>query len=69
MTMTFALNRTCAPQYTLAEFIAPAQTVGVQTVEIRSDIEGREFANGKPARELRARLDDAGLSLASVNAL
>ena len=69
MTLTFALNRTCAPQYTLAEFIALAQTVGVQSVEIRNDIEGREFDNGMPARELRARLDDAGLSLASVNAL
>jgi 2-keto-myo-inositol isomerase len=69
MTLTFALNRTCAPQFTLAEFIALAQTVGVQTVEIRNDIEGREFADGMPASELKSRLDDAGLRLASVNAL
>lgn len=69
MTVTFALNRTCAPQLTLAEFIALAQTVGVQAVEIRNDIEGREFADGMPASELRSRLDDAGLRLASVNAL
>lgn len=69
MTLTFALNRTCAPQFTLAEFIALAQTVGVQAVELRNDIEGREFADGMPARELGSRLDDAGLTLASINAL
>lgn len=69
MTVTFALNRTCAPHYSLAEFIALAQKVGVQAVEIRNDIEGREFADGMPASELKSRLDDAGLKLASVNAL
>lgn len=69
MSVTFALNRTCAPQFTLAEFIALAQKVGVQAVEIRNDIEGREFADGMPATELKSRLDDAGLRLASVNAL
>lgn len=69
MTLTFALNRTCAPQFTLAEFIALAQTVGVRAVEIRNDIDGREFADGMPATELKSRLDDAGLQLASVNAL
>ncbi len=69
MNLTFALNRTCAPQLTLAEFIALAQTVGVRAVEIRNDIAGREFADGTPAREVRARLDAAGLALASINAL
>jgi 2-keto-myo-inositol isomerase len=69
MPITFALNRTCAPHLPLAEFIALAQTVGIQAVEIRNDIEGHEFANGMPAAELKARLDDAGLKLASVNAL
>jgi 2-keto-myo-inositol isomerase len=69
MPITFALNRTCAPQLPLADFIALAQRVGVHAVEIRNDIEGHEFANGMPAPELKARLDDAGLKLASVNAL
>lgn len=69
MPITFALNRTCAPQLSLADFIALAQTVGVDAVEIRNDIEGREFADGMPASELKARLGDAGLKLASVNAL
>jgi len=69
MSLSFALNRTCAPQLLLAEFIALASRVGVQAVEIRNDIEGREFHDGTPAREVRARLQDAGLKVASVNAL
>jgi 2-keto-myo-inositol isomerase len=69
MSITFALNRTCALHLSLPDFIALAQMVGVKAVEIRNDIERREFANGMPASELKARLDDAGLKLASVNAL
>jgi 2-keto-myo-inositol isomerase len=69
MPIHFALNRTCAPQLSLADFIALAGAVGVKAVEIRNDIEGREFADGTPAAELRARLDGAGLAVASVNAL
>lgn len=69
MTVTLALNRTCARQLTLAEFIALAQHVGVGAVEIRNDIAGRESAGGIPAKTLKARLQDAGLKLASVNAL
>lgn len=67
--ITFALNRTCVPHLPLADFITLARAVGVSAVEIRNDIEGHEFANGMPAAELKARLDDAGLKLASVNAL
>jgi 2-keto-myo-inositol isomerase len=69
MSIRFALNRTCAPQLSLEDFIALATSVGVQAVEIRNDIEGREFADGTPARDVQARLQDAGLEVASVNAL
>lgn len=69
MALHFALNRTCAPQLPLSDFIALAKSVGVNAVEIRNDIEGREFADGTPATEVRARLDGAGLEVASVNAL
>ena len=69
MTLKLALNRTCAPQLSLTDFISLALNAGVQAVEIRNDVEGREFADGTPAAELRARLDAAGLKLASVNAL
>jgi 2-keto-myo-inositol isomerase len=69
MTIRFALNRTCAPQMTLPQFIALAIGAGVKAVEIRNDIDGREFADGTPAAEVRARLDAAGLAVTSVNAL
>ncbi|MDP3196887.1 TIM barrel protein [Tabrizicola sp.] len=69
MSIRFALNRTCAPQLPLDAFIALATSVGVQAVEIRNDIEGREFADGTPARDVLARLQDVGLEVASVNAL
>ena len=69
MTIQLARNRTCAPGKTLAEFISLAQMVGLRAVEIRNDIEGCEFADGTPATELWARLDAAGLKVASVNAL
>jgi 2-keto-myo-inositol isomerase len=65
----FAINRTCAPQLGLTQFIELAVTVGVSAVEIRNDIEGREFMDGTPAEEVAARLRDAGLKVASVNAL
>lgn len=69
MPIHFALNRTCAPHLPLADFISLAVASGVKAVEIRNDIEGREFADGTPATEVRARLDAAGLAVASINAL
>lgn len=69
MPISFALNRTCLPHLPLADFIALAHHAGVGAVEIRNDIAGQEFADGTPAPELKARLADAGVRLASVNAL
>ncbi len=69
MTLRIALNRTCAPQMALPDFIRLAVAAGAKAVEIRNDIEGREFHDGTPASEVRARLADAGLAVASVNAL
>ena len=69
MSIRFAMNRTCAPQLELSAFLRLAVGAGVQAVELRNDIAGREFADGMPAPELKSRLEDAGLGLASVNAL
>ncbi len=69
MSFRFALNRTCAPHLSLADFIALATSATVKAVEIRNDIPGREGTDGTPAAEVRARLDDAGLEVASINAL
>lgn len=65
----FAMNRTCAPRMPLDAFIALAAGAGVEAVEVRNDIEGREFANGMAAPELRDMLGAAWLKLASINAL
>ncbi len=67
--MKFAINRTCAPQLSLAEFIKLAVGAGVGAVEIRNDIPGREFMDGTEAAEVRERLQEANLKVASVNAL
>ncbi len=67
--VNFALNRSSAQQLSLGAFIGLAQVAGIRAVEIRSDIPGREFADGMPAATLSARLQDAGLQVASVNAL
>ena len=65
----FSLNRTCSPNMTLAQFIALATSVGVEAVEVRNDIVGREFADRMDAAELRATVSEAGLRFASINAL
>jgi len=66
---TFAVNRMVSPHRPLDDFLALARAAGAEAVEIRNDIEGREFADGTPADELRARIADAGLRVASINAL
>ena len=64
-----AINRTVAPGLTLPEFLALASGAGVEGVEIRDDVPGCELADGTPVAEIRARIEDAGLAVASINAL
>lgn len=65
----FAINRMVAPRLPLDRFLALAQAAGHVAVEVRNDVEGREFADGMPAAELKARIAGAGLAIASINAL
>jgi 2-keto-myo-inositol isomerase len=67
--MKFAMNRTCAPQLSLAEFIMLVLGAGVGAVEIRNDIAGREFMDGTESAKVREQLQAANLQVASVNAL
>ncbi len=69
MAMKFAMNRTCAPQHSLADFITLAVGAGVGAVEIRNDIPDREFMDGTDATQLREQMQEAHLGVASVNAL
>jgi 2-keto-myo-inositol isomerase len=67
--MQFAMNRTCAPQVSLPDFIKLAVGAGVGAVEIRNDIPDREFMDGTDAAKVREQLQTANLQVASVNAL
>jgi 2-keto-myo-inositol isomerase len=69
VTITFAMNRTCAPQLSLPEFLRLVQGVGVSAIEIRNDIEGQEFMDGTEPAALLDQLQAADIKIASVNAL
>lgn len=69
MPYTFALNRTCAPQLGLQDFVDLAASAGVTAIEIRNDLEGREFMDGTPPERVLGCLEEAGMQVASVNAL
>lgn len=69
MTVKFAMNRTCAPQLSLADFLDLVGGAGVSVVEIRNDIEGREFMDGTEPSAILAHLQSANINVASVNAL
>lgn len=69
MPIAFAMNRTCAPQYSLREFIDLASAAGVAAVEIRNDIPEREFMDGSSPEVVLSALKAANIRVASVNAL
>lgn len=69
MALKFAMNRTCAPQLHLPDFIKLAVAAGVTAIEIRNDIPGREFMDGTNPSTIRDQLQAANLQVASVNAL
>ena len=52
------------------QFVALAKAVGVEAIEVRNDIIGREFADGTEAAKIaHDPRSTAGLGLASINAL
>jgi len=65
----FALNHMAVPRRSLRDFFALARALGIATVEIRNDLEGRAIADGTSAGDVRAEADRAGVSIASINAL
>jgi 2-keto-myo-inositol isomerase len=67
--MTFAMNRTCAPQLPLADFIKLVTSAGIGAIEIRNDIPGREFMDGTEPSAILDQLQEANIRIASVNAL
>jgi 2-keto-myo-inositol isomerase len=69
VTITFAMNRTCAPQLPLTDFLLLAKGAGVGAIEIRNDIEGQEFMDGTEPAVILDQLQSANIKIASVNAL
>jgi 2-keto-myo-inositol isomerase len=65
----FAMNRTCAPQLSLPDFINLAKGAGIDAIEIRNDIPEREFLDGTEPAVIMDQLHAADMRIASVNAL
>lgn len=69
MSLSFALNRMCAPRMPFTEFAAMAQRLGAGAIEIRNDLAQVELEDGTPAREVGAIARAHGLVIRSINAL
>lgn len=67
--MKLACNRTVQPDLALPDFLAMVRNSGATAVEIRNDILGHELADGSDPARVRDKIGEAGLSVASVNAL
>ncbi len=65
----FGLNHMVAPRLDLAAFFALARRLDVGDVEIRNDLPGLDLLEGTSAGEVGAMAADAGLAIASINAL
>ena len=65
----FALNHMVAPRKSLPAFMELARSLGVDQIEIRNDLSGQAITDGTPPEKVRAAAEQAGLSIASINAL
>ncbi|RQV79310.1 TIM barrel protein [Burkholderia anthina] len=65
----FSLNRMSAPRLPLDRYVALCRRLGVDTIEIRNDLDGVELADGTPAAAVRATVEAGGLTILTINAL
>lgn len=65
----FAINRICAARWPLPAFAAMAQRLGIDTVELRNDLDAVEAHNGMSGAEVAAITQDHGLTIRAINAL
>lgn len=66
--LPFAVNQSCLPHKPLEAFLALARSAGAVAVELRNDLQGQPLGGDDPTRT-RAQVEQAGLTIASVNAL
>ncbi|WP_126286387.1 TIM barrel protein [Burkholderia stagnalis] len=65
----FSLNRMSAPRMPLDQYVALCRRLGVDTIEIRNDLDGVEITDGTPAAAVREKADAGGLTILTINAL
>jgi 2-keto-myo-inositol isomerase len=67
--LRFALNHIVAPRLGPEAFFALAGELGIEAVEIRSDLPGNAILDGTPAPRIRQLAAAAGVRILSINAL
>lgn len=65
----FAINHMVAPSLGIRGFFQLAKSLGLSDVEIRNDLEGNAIIDGTPAAEVRSLAAEAGVHIATINAL
>lgn len=65
----FAINHMVTPALRPQAFFQLARAIGVQDVEIRNDLTGNAIIDGTPAGDIRAQAAEAGVKIATINAL
>lgn len=65
----FAINHMAAPNLQPQAFFQLARALDLQDVEIRNDLSGNAIIDGTPAAEIRAQAAEAGVKIATINAL
>jgi 2-keto-myo-inositol isomerase len=65
----FSLNRMSAPRLSFGQYVSLCKQLDIGTIEIRKDLDGVETRDGTPAAEIRAAVEEAGLTILTINAL
>ena len=65
----FSLNRMSAPRLPFDQYVSLCKRLGIDTIEIRNDLDGVETRNGASPDEIRETVEQAGLKILTINAL
>ncbi|MET3622512.1 putative xylose isomerase-like sugar epimerase [Burkholderia ambifaria] len=63
----FSLNRMSAPRLPLDRYVALCRRLGVDSIEIRNDVDGVEITDGTPASAVRATAEAGGVTILTIN--
>ncbi|MGF1617126.1 MAG: TIM barrel protein [Acidimicrobiia bacterium] len=65
----FAVNRICAARMPFPAFVAMVRRLGVDTIELRNDLDGVETRDGTSPDSVAAMAQSHGLKIRSINSL